>query len=110
MANDVCLVWKEKKISLTEIRFGPYVWKRTGSFKDYTLEDKIPSINVPTLLINGKYDAAQDSVMEPFFNLIEKVKWVRFGESAHTPHLEEPEEFLKVVGEFLIGLIDSLTF
>jgi pimeloyl-ACP methyl ester carboxylesterase len=55
------------------------------------------------LLINGKYDEAQDSVMEPFFNSIEKVKWVRFAESSHLPQLEEPEEFLKVVGEFLLS-------
>jgi pimeloyl-ACP methyl ester carboxylesterase len=39
--------------------------------------------------------------MEPFFNTIEKVKWVRLGESSHTPFLEEPEEFLKVVNGFL---------
>jgi L-proline amide hydrolase len=58
---------------------------------------------VPTLLINGKYDEAQDSVMEPFFKSIEKVKWVRFAESSHLPQLEEPGEFLNVVGRFLVS-------
>jgi L-proline amide hydrolase len=70
--------------------------------KDWSIEDRCYKIKTPTLLINGKYDGAQDSVMEPFFNSIEKVKWVRFGESSHMPHLEEPEAFLKVVGDFLL--------
>ena len=39
--------------------------------------------------------------MEPFFNSIQNVKSVRFGESSHMPHLEESEEFLKVVDDFL---------
>jgi len=37
----------------------------------------------------------------PFFKDIDKVKWVRFAESSHTPQLEETGEFLKVVSEFL---------
>jgi hypothetical protein len=51
--------------------------------------------------MNGKYDGTQDSAMEPFFNGIEKVKWVRFAESSHMPYAEEPEEFVKVVDSFL---------
>jgi L-proline amide hydrolase len=39
--------------------------------------------------------------MQPFFDGIDKVKWVTFAESSHFPHMEEPEEFLKVVGGFL---------
>lgn len=63
--------------------------------------DKVHKIIVPTLLINGKYDEAQDEVMDPFFKFIQKVKWVRFAESSHLPQLEETEEFLKVLGSFL---------
>jgi len=39
--------------------------------------------------------------MLPFWNGIEKVKWYKFAESSHTPQLEQPEEFLEIVGEFL---------
>ena len=62
---------------------------------------EIHKIIVPTLLINGKYDEAQDEVMEPFFKSIPTVKWARFAESSHLPQLEETEEFLKVVSNFL---------
>lgn len=83
------------------IRNGPYLTKRTGSIRDWSIEDQVHKIKVPTLLINGKYDWCQDSAMEPFFNGIERVKWVQFRESSHFLNLEEPEAFLKVLGEFL---------
>jgi pimeloyl-ACP methyl ester carboxylesterase len=41
------------------------------------------------------------STMQPFFDEIEKVRRVVFAESSHFPQLEEPEEFLNVVGGFL---------
>lgn len=63
--------------------------------------DEVHKIVAPTLLINGKYDEAQDSVMEPFHKSISNVKWEHFSESSHLPQLEEPEKFLKVVGGYL---------
>jgi pimeloyl-ACP methyl ester carboxylesterase len=63
--------------------------------------DIIHKIAVPTLLLNGRYDEAQDEVMEPFFRYIPKVKWVRFAESAHVPQFEEKELFIQVVAGFL---------
>ena len=63
--------------------------------------DDLHNILAPTLLINGKYDEAQDSVMEPFRKSIPNVKWERFSDSSHLPQLEEPERFLEVVGGYL---------
>lgn len=54
------------------------------------------------MLINGKFDEAQDIVMDAFFQGIKSpVKWVRFAESSHLPQLEETEDFMLVVGQFL---------
>ena len=80
---------------------GPSEFFITGTLKTWTIESTIHKIHVPTLLVNGRYDEAQDSVMLPFWNGIEKVKWYKFAESSHTPQLEQPEEFLEIVGEFL---------
>jgi L-proline amide hydrolase len=41
--------------------------------------------------------------MEPFFKSIAKVKWVTFSESAHLPQLEQTDDFLRVVGGFLVA-------
>jgi pimeloyl-ACP methyl ester carboxylesterase len=82
-------------------RNGPNEFYITGTLKTWTVVDEVHKILAPTLLVNGKYDEAQDSVMEPFFKQIKDVKWERFEESSHLPQLEEPEKFLQVVGDFL---------
>jgi len=81
---------------------GPSEFHVTGSLKTWDITDQLHKIKVPTLLINGKYDEAQDITMEPYFREISgKVKWVRFGESSHCPFLEETDAFVEAVGRFL---------
>ncbi|TFY73733.1 hypothetical protein EWM64_g10279 [Hericium alpestre] len=68
---------------------------------DYSLVDQLHLIRVPTLLINGEYDFMTDKVVRPFFDKIEKVKWVKFAQSSHMPHWEERERYIDIVGRFL---------
>ncbi|CZR60076.1 uncharacterized protein PAC_09971 [Phialocephala subalpina] len=67
---------------------GPSEFFVIGTLKSWNIIHEIHKIKVPTLLLNGKYDEAQDEVMEPFFKNIEKVKWFRFAESSHMPQVE----------------------
>ena len=73
----------------------------TGSLKTWSVIPDLHKITVPTLLLNGRYDEAQDSVVEPFFKNISKVKWFTFAESSHMPQYEERELYMQRVGEFL---------
>lgn len=57
--------------------------------------------HVPTLLINGEFDYMTDEVVKPFFFGIDKIKWVKFAESSHMPHIEERESYMSIVGDFL---------
>ena len=82
-------------------RNGPSEFFITGNLKDWKITDEIHKIRVPTLLINGRYDEAQDRAVQPFFEKIDKVKWVRFAESSHMPMFEEGELYNQVVGDFL---------
>jgi pimeloyl-ACP methyl ester carboxylesterase len=58
-------------------------------------------IEVPSLIINGRYDPAQDWVVVPFFKHLHRVKPVRFEESSHTPFWEERERYMQLVEGFL---------
>ncbi|OZJ01372.1 hypothetical protein BZG36_05736 [Bifiguratus adelaidae] len=80
---------------------GPSEFHITGPLKHWTIVKDAHKINVPTLLLNGRYDEAQDSVVEPYFREIPKIKWVTFAESSHMAHEEERERFMQVVGSFL---------
>ncbi|KAI0787534.1 Alpha/Beta hydrolase protein [Fomes fomentarius] len=81
--------------------FGPSEFFVTGPLKEWTVVDELHKINVPTLLLNGRYDEAQDIVVRPFFRHIPNVRWYTFAESSHFPHCEERGKFMEVVGEFL---------
>lgn len=74
----------------------------TGSLKSWSIEEKLLLIRVPTLLLDGAYDAAQDECLQPFFDKLDKVKWVQFRNSAHMPHIEEKERCIEQLGKFLV--------
>jgi len=69
--------------------------------KDWTVIDRLHLVRVPTFVINGRKDIAQDYVVQPFFDKIEKVKWVTFENSSHTPFVEEQDKYMKLAADFL---------
>ncbi|KAJ6547793.1 proline-specific peptidase [Mycena vulgaris] len=80
---------------------GPSEFSITGTMKTWTIVDDLHKISVPTLLINGRYDDAQDVGVVPFFKRVPNVKWVQFAESSHMPFFEEKNRFFQTVGDFL---------
>lgn len=85
------------------VRLGPSEFDITGTLKNWSVIDKLSNIKVPTLLVNGAEDEAQDVCVAPFQKVIgeELVKWVKFEKSSHVPFWEEQEAYLKTVSEFL---------
>jgi L-proline amide hydrolase len=80
---------------------GPHEFSATGTFRDWTIVDRLPAITTPTLVIAGAYDEAAPEVWAPFVERIPGARSHVFPHSSHLPHLEEPDDFLKVVGTFL---------
>ncbi len=83
-------------------RLGPSEFNITGTLKTWDIVSQLSKINVPTLLINGPKDEAQDVCVLPFFLKIPKVKWVQFNVATHIPHFEEKERYFSVVSDFLV--------
>ena len=67
----------------------------------WTIIDRLHLIEVPTLVLNGRYDIAQGYVTQPFSDNIPNSTWVTFENSSHTPFWEEREQYMQVVGDFL---------
>lgn len=80
---------------------GPHEFSATGTFRDWTIVDRLPGITVPTLVVAGEYDEAAPEVWAPFVERIPDARAHVFPHSSHLPHLEEPEAFQSVVGAFL---------
>jgi pimeloyl-ACP methyl ester carboxylesterase len=66
-----------------------YSWG--GELQGWSIIDRLHEITVPTFVINGRLDMAQDPCHVPFFERIPKVKWVTFENSSHSPMWEERE-------------------
>jgi pimeloyl-ACP methyl ester carboxylesterase len=69
--------------------------------RDWTIVPQLHKITVPTLLINGSDDEAQDVAMQPFFDMIRHVKWVTLDNAAHFSHVDQREKHMHHVGAFL---------
>lgn len=83
---------------------GPTEFHVIGTMKDWTIEDRLNNISVPTLVISGYYDEATPLVVKPYVENIKQNQWVMFEQSSHMPHVEERALCMKTVSEFLNGM------
>jgi proline iminopeptidase len=81
--------------------WGPSEFYCTGNLKDYDRTDRLGEISVPVLFTCGQYDGARPETVERYHNLLPGSELVVFEKSSHTPHIEEPESYLKTIREFL---------
>jgi L-proline amide hydrolase len=80
---------------------GPNEFHVIGTMKDWTIVDRLHLVDVPTLVINGRYDEATDECVRPYVENIPGARWHQFENSSHMPHVEERETYMSVVSQFL---------
>ncbi|PZO82052.1 MAG: alpha/beta hydrolase [Mesorhizobium amorphae] len=80
---------------------GPTEFHVIGTMKDWTIEDRLGAIAVPTLLISGRHDEATPEVVRPYVENVPDIRWTLFEHSSHMPHVEERELCMRTVSEFL---------
>jgi proline-specific peptidase len=80
---------------------GPSEFHVTGTLKNWDITGRLGEIRVPTLVASGRYDEATPAIAETVHRGITGSEWVIFEESSHLPHIEEPEKFMQVLGQFL---------
>ncbi|WP_428553495.1 proline iminopeptidase-family hydrolase [Pseudomonas edaphica] len=80
---------------------GPTEFHVIGSLRNWSIIERLPRIQVPTLLISGRFDEATPATVQPFADGIRDVRWQIFEQSSHMPHVEEREACMACVGVFL---------
>ncbi|KAK3686194.1 Alpha/Beta hydrolase protein [Podospora appendiculata] len=93
---------KEDPTSYLTIQ-GPSEFVIVGSIKDWEGGSAAHNIQVPTLLLNGRYDEVTDLCMQPWFDKIPRVKWVTLENASHMGHFEDRERFMQTCGAFLLS-------
>lgn len=80
---------------------GPTEFHVIGSLRTWSIIERLASIQVPTLLISGRFDEATPATVQPFADGIANVQWQIFEQSSHMPHVEEREACMACVAGFL---------
>ena len=80
---------------------GPSEFCVTGVIRDWDITSRLGEIRVPTLILSGRYDEATPAIAETVHRGIPGSEWVLFEHSAHMPHVEESDRFLRVLADFL---------
>jgi L-proline amide hydrolase len=80
---------------------GPSEFHVIGSIRDWSVEDRLGSIDVPTLVISGRYDEAAPDLQDTLVAGIPSTEQVILEESSHLPFWEEREAYMAAVGGWL---------
>ncbi|RKE77533.1 proline iminopeptidase-family hydrolase [Rhizobium sp. AG855] len=80
---------------------GPNEFHVIGTMKEWSIVGRLSTINVPTLLISGRYDEATEACVQPYADEIPDVRWRIFEQSSHMPHVEERKACMAEVSAFL---------
>ena len=83
---------------------GPNEFTIIGNTRYWNASDRLGSINVPTMILGGKYDEVSPAVARDMHKRIRGSRLVVFRRSSHMPFWEERKEFMKVVLGFISGL------
>jgi proline-specific peptidase len=80
---------------------GPNEWTTTGALKGWDVRDRLAEIDVPTLVVRGRYDMCTAPIAAELVEGISGSREVVLENSSHTPVLEETDRYLEVLRDFL---------
>ncbi|WHY75186.1 proline-specific peptidase family protein [Neobacillus sp. WH10] len=104
--------WLEQRPSwyrnseIYNIIWGPSEFTVLGNLKEFDCTSQLKEITCQTLYTCGRFDEATPETTQFYTSLTPHAKFHVFEKSAHMPYIEEPEEFIAVIGDFLQS-IDS---
>lgn len=88
------------------IMWGPSEFTVLGNLREFDCTSQLKEISCPTLFTCGRFDEATPETTEYYSEVTPHSQFYVFEKSAHMAYIEEPEEYLTVMGNFL-HLVDS---
>lgn len=81
--------------------WGPSEFTVTGTLKDYDRVSRLKELALPVLYTCGEHDEATPATTRLYQQATPGAQMRVFAGASHEHHLEQPQEFLRVVEEFL---------
>lgn len=91
----------QKNRAVYRALWGTSEWNANGRLRDWDVRDRLPEIEVPTLVTSGRYDECTPTLAERAQRGIPGAERVLFEHSSHTAFAEEPEQYRSVLSDFL---------
>jgi proline-specific peptidase len=80
---------------------GPSEFTVTGSLKTWDVMDRLGEIDVPALLVGGRYDECRPSHLEEMHRRIAGSQLAIIEDASHLCFAEQPQQFMDLVNTFL---------
>jgi L-proline amide hydrolase len=80
---------------------GPSEFHVTGTLRNWDIISQLNKINAPTLVTSGLHDEATPLIVRTVHEGIRGSQWIMFKNSSHMAHVEEAEEYMRVLDQFL---------
>lgn len=92
---------KARNEKIYNIMWGPSEFHVKGNLKHFSCVNELKKIKIPALFTCGRYDEATPETVKYQSEFIDKSYFHIFENSAHMPYLEEHDEYIKVMNDFL---------
>ncbi len=83
---------------------GPNEFMVTGNLKNWDRIARLGEITVPTLITVGRFDEIAPACSETLHRGIVGSELKVFEQSSHMAHLEQPDEYIQTLADFLFGV------
>ncbi|PKG23467.1 proline iminopeptidase-family hydrolase [Niallia nealsonii] len=92
---------KYRNPEVYEIMWGPSEFTVLGNLREFDCTNRLEEITCPALYTCGRFDEATPETTEYYSKNTPNSLFHVFENSAHMPYIEEPKEYLRVIGSFL---------
>lgn len=93
--------FEQANMEVYHTMWGPAEFYATGNLRDFEATPDLPYLNMPTLFTCGRFDESTPETNKFYSSLVQGSTMHVFEKSAHMTYLEEPEEYIQVVRDFL---------
>lgn len=97
----LCQDFLARNQQVYETMWGPSEFFATGVLADWNVDARLGEIDVPTLILSGRYDEATPAQQQYLHERIRRSDWKVLEHSAHLTFVEEPEQYLQLLTAFL---------
>lgn len=97
----LCQDFLARNQQVYETMWGPSEFFATGVLAHWNIEPRLGEIDVPTLILSGRYDEATPAQQQRLNEGIPGSQWKILEHSAHLTFVEEPERYREILTSFL---------